>query len=662
LRYKSLPYSVRSTSSEPTSPRPLPAPPTRLHRIRDIVATIPLLLFVPALMLPFIPAQASIGGSLIASPQELAVLPTSGTAWTYLKGVADGALGLPDLTDQDNKHDVKTLAVALVANRLNSDTYRTKARLAILSAMGTEVVEAENSILALGRQLGAYVLAADLIGLSGPEDIAFRTWLAGIRTRELGGHGRYRTLKGTCEDSPHNWGTFACASLIAANRYLGDDAAVARSWAVFRGLTGDRSAYAGFENLASDIWACPGVAFTPANSGCPSDIVRFGAFVKDVTRGADPPTPDGAGLSYTAEILQGIALQAELLQRAGYSGAWDRLRPAFEWARRNGALNLSSVDYHVTWWANERLDWTLGTRPAVMGRVFGYTDWLYGSPQSGTVAPPPPTSAPTPAPTAEPTSTPAPTAVPTAQPTASATPSPSAAPTPTEAPTPTPPQPTVTPAPTPEPPPAIDPLARAGADIVGSTAAQAPGASSIELDRPAGVRSGDLLVVAIEVRGQSSIDAPDGWQRVRSDAFSTTVQLATYVRVAGENEPSGYRWVLSRPNPVAAILVAIRGAGADAIDEANGRTDAKRTSIPAPDGVADQDASLVLAIFGAARATSITPPGGMTEVEEIVASSGRYKVTIEISAGAADRGSINGLIAAAGGKSATVSQLLVIRP
>jgi hypothetical protein len=616
------------------------------------------LLFVPALLLPFIPAQASIGGALIASPQEIAVLPISGTAWTNLKAVADGPLGIPNLTDQDNKHDVRTLAVALVANRLNSEAYRTKARDAILGAMGTEVVGATNSILALGRQLGAYVLAADLIGLSGPEDIAFRTWLAGIRTRELGGHGRYITLKGTCEDSPHNWGTFACASLIAANRYLGDDAAVARSWAVFRGLTGDRSAYAGFENLASDIWACPGVAFTPANSGCPSDVVRYGAFVKDVTRGADPPTPDGAGLSYTAEILQGIALQAELLQRAGYSGAWERLRPAFDWARRNGALNLSSVDYHVTWWANERLGWTLGTRPAGMGRLFGYTDWLYGSPQSGTVAPPPPTSAPTPAPTPRPTSasTPVPTAADTPSPT------PTAAPTPTDPATPVPPPPTDTPAPTPEPPPSIEPLARAGADIVGATEAQAPGASSIDLDKPSGVRSGDLLVAAIEVRGQASINAPEGWQRLRSDHVSSTVQLTTYVRVVGENEPSSYGWGLSQPNPVAAILVAVRGAGSDAIDAANGRTDAKQTSIPAPDGVAGQDASLVLAIFGAARGTSITPPSGMTEVGETAASSGRYKVTIEVSAGAADHGSIKGLIAAAGGRSATVSHLVVIRP
>jgi hypothetical protein len=609
-------------------------------------------------MLPFIPARASIGGALIASPQELAVLPTTGTAWTYLKGVADGDLGLPNLTDQDNKHDVKTLAVALVANRLDSDVYRTKARLAILGVMGTEVVGADNSILALGRQLGAYVMAADLIGLSGPEDAAFRSWLAGIRTRELGGHGRYRTLKGTCEDSPHNWGTFACASLIAANRYLDDDAAIARSWAVFRGMTGDRSAYAGFENLAADIWACPGLSFTPANSGCPADAVRYGAFVKDVTRGSDPPTADGDGLTYTAEILQGIALQAELLQRAGYAGAWDRLRPAFDWARRNSALNLSSVGYHVTWWANERFGWSLATRPAVAGRIFGYTDWLYGSPLSGTVAPPPPTSAPTPAPTPQATPTPAPTAAPSTQPSAAPTPAPPASPTPTPTAVPTATPPTTTP----EPPPSIEPPSRAGADVVSSSAAQTPGAASIDLDRPAGVRAGDLLVAAVETRGQPSITAPDGWQRVRTDDADSTVTLATYVRVAGENEPSNYRWVVSRTSAIAAIMVAVRGADADAIAAANGRTDAKRGAIPAPDGVADQDSSLVLAIFGAARATTIAPPTAMAEVDEAVSSSGRYKVTLEISAGAADRGSISGLVAAAAGRSATVSQLMVIRP
>jgi hypothetical protein len=671
MRYKSLPTSVRSSSADRPDPRPHdPRPgPTRLHRLRDTLATIPLLLIVPALVLPFVPVRASIGGALIASPQELAVLPTSGAAWDHIKSVADGSLGTPNLTDQNNKHDVAALAVALVANRLDSDTYRAKARLAILGAIGTERVGADNSILALGRQLGAYVLAADLIGLSGPDDAAFRTWLSAIRTRELGGHGRYTSLKGTCEDAPHNWGTFACASLLAANRYLGDDAAVERSWAVFRGLTGDRGAYAGFQDLASDVWACPGVPFTPANYGCSADSVRYGAFVKDVTRGADPPTADGAGLSYTLEILQGVAFQAELLSRAGHPDAWERLRPAFDWARRNGVLDLSSVGYHVTWWANERLGWSLPTRPATMGRVFGFTDWLYGSPTAGTVAVPTPTPTLTPTSRPTPTSTPLPIAtvtpagVPTTAPTGTLLPSVDPTTVPTVTPTAVPPtEATPTPAPTTAPPSAIGNPSGAGARVVDGTTAQEPSATSIVLDTPAGVTSGDLLVAAIEVRGRPSITAPAGWQLVRLDTNGTVVALATYVRVADGSQPASERWGFSRSSAVAAVMVAIRGASGDPIADATGRVDPKGTTIPAPSARADRDACLVLAFFGAARATSISAPPGMDEAAEIASTNGRYKATLELALGAADRGLIDGLVATAGGQSASVSQVLVIRP
>jgi hypothetical protein len=658
LRYKSLPHSVRSASLPETTRHTValasPAP-ARRRRLRDVLATVPIILLIPALLLPFVGAHASIGGTLIASPAELAVLPTSGPAWTYLKGVADGDLGVADLTDQNNKHDVHTLGVALVANRLNSDAYRAKASAAILSAIGTERVGATNSILALGRQLGAYVLAADLIGLSGADDARFRVWLSDIRTRVLGGHGRYTSLKGTCEDAPHNWGTFACASLVAANLYLGDDAAVARSWAVFRGLTGDRLAYAGFENLSTDVWACPGVAFTPDNAGCPGDLVRHGAFVKDVTRGTDPPIASGAGLSYTLEILQGVALQAELLARAGHPDAWNRLRPAFDWARRNGVLDLSSVGYHVTWWANERLGWNVATRPAAMGRVFGFTDWLYGSPAAGSVPVPTPTPKPTTAP-AGPTATPAPVGTPR----------------PTVAPTPTPvggagtPAPTAVPTPVPTVAPAVDfllgGLRGAGARIVGSKAAQVATATGLPLDAPSGVVAGDLLVAAIDVRGQPRITAPSGWQLVRTDNNGSVIELATYTHIADASEPTSYDWGFSNAQSAAGVIVAVRGQAAAPIGDSAGRINAKASSIVGPSSQADRSGSLVLAFFGPARATSITPPAGMTELEDVASTAGTYKATLEVAAGSASAGPIGPLTASAAGTSASVVQVIVIRP
>jgi uncharacterized protein YjdB len=311
-------------------------------------------------------------GSLLISSAELAALPMSGGAWEDVKAVADGSPGTADLTNQDNKHSVMTLAVALVAARTGSRVYREKARAAIMSAIGTERVGAGNSILALGRILGAYVLAADLIGLDGADDVAFRAWLDPIRTRNLGGHSRWYTLKGTCEDSSNNWGAYACASLLAANLYLKDAAGVARSWAVYNGFTGDRASYV-FPDISSS-WRCTGAPWTPINVASNCDD-KLGAPPEDAHRGGAYPTLHKL---YVQETMSGLAFQAELLQRARYP-AWERLRLTADFATRWGVWNASRVGTHLPWWYNKRLGINAPTQRAGAGRLFGYTDWLYAN-------------------------------------------------------------------------------------------------------------------------------------------------------------------------------------------------------------------------------------------------------------------------------------------
>jgi hypothetical protein len=93
---------------------------------------------------------------------EIAKLPMSGKAWDKVKAAADGWVGTPNIADQDSKHDVNTLAIALVYARTGNPAYRTKAATAIMSAVGTE---AGGRTLALSRNLVSYVIAADLIDL-----------------------------------------------------------------------------------------------------------------------------------------------------------------------------------------------------------------------------------------------------------------------------------------------------------------------------------------------------------------------------------------------------------------------------------------------------------------------------------------------------------------
>jgi hypothetical protein len=339
---------------------------------------------------PSAPPPRAPGDYLLITKARLLSLPTSGKAWQALVAFADTDFGPADLRDQNARHDVDTLAAALVYARTGEPRYRDRARRGILAAIGTERAGATNSILALGRQLGAYVLAADFVELSGADDERFRTWLSAIRTRSLGGHGRWTSLVGTHEDSANNWGAFAGASRIAASLYLGDTADVQRAAQVLRGFLGDKTAWDRFQPVeGSASWACDPKAYVPVNPPCTRRGIDLdGAIVRDIDRGGNLRWPPGrVGVAYTLEALQGLSLQAELLTENGYGDAWhwsdDAIRRAADLVTRSGEAggrtwNRSEVSYHVPWLLNARYGLGLPTRPAGQGRLFGYTDWLYG--------------------------------------------------------------------------------------------------------------------------------------------------------------------------------------------------------------------------------------------------------------------------------------------
>jgi hypothetical protein len=335
----------------------------------------------------------SVSSGLWISPAEISALPTSGSAWKNLKKIADSNIGSPQISDQSSKHSVKTFAVSLVYAKTGDNAYREKARVAIISAIGTEYEPSLHGVrtLALGRNLVGYVLAADAIGLkdfSPSDDEIFRTWLTGIRTAVMPDHGRWKTLIQTHENTASNWGQFAGASRIAASLYLGDSADVAAAAAIFRAY-GDRGYYPSGKawgsyfqttNSFDQSWACSAnwTAINPASCGSKSGII-----VEDASRSADPyPNIDDTGRAYALEAAQGLVVQAELLSRAGYdSWGWSdqAVKRAAFWMNEPsvGALNYHSVGYHIPWLLNKRYEASLPTKTAGFGRVMGWTDWMY---------------------------------------------------------------------------------------------------------------------------------------------------------------------------------------------------------------------------------------------------------------------------------------------
>jgi hypothetical protein len=327
-------------------------------------------------------AATTIPNGMWISQAELAALPMSGPAWTQLKAAADGSLGAPNISDQDSKHDTNTLAVALVYARTNNAAYRTKAANAIMSAIGTE---AGGRTLALGRNLSAYVIAADLIDLksyNAANDQRFRTWLSAVRREALDGG----TLISTHEKRPNNWGTHAGASRIAADIYLGDRADLNRAAQVFKGWLGDRASYAGFDYGDLSWQANPGapVGINPVGATKSGHSID-GALPDDMRRGCGFQWAP-CKTNYPWGAMDGAVVQARLLSRAGFD-AWNWQNKAMFRATQF----LFNLNKQVGgWWAASDNEWTpwvinkaYGTSfpvvaPAHVGKNMGWTDWTFG--------------------------------------------------------------------------------------------------------------------------------------------------------------------------------------------------------------------------------------------------------------------------------------------
>jgi hypothetical protein len=338
-------------------------------------------------------------GEMWISKSELLSLPTSGSAWDNMRSIAYGDWGTANLKDQGNEHDINLLAGALVYARTGDPALRSKVRDGIIAAKRSLDESSEwqtrSGVLAAGRQLGAYVISADLINLKNYDasaDNEFRSWLTTIRTTNIGTHGRWKAITFTCENSAANWGTFACASRIAASIYLGDTADVDRAASIIRAFFGERSAYPAnapgkngyFEHNANfqSSWACNDATWTGINPACAKSGINIdGVLVEDASRGGGCCVLQGDGMMYSWEALQGLFVSAELLYRTGrygdpYSWSNQALKRAVDFMQRSG-WGITKPATYVPWMANARYGTSYPSSSTFDGRIMSWGDWLY---------------------------------------------------------------------------------------------------------------------------------------------------------------------------------------------------------------------------------------------------------------------------------------------
>jgi len=309
---------------------------------------------------------------------EIAALSASGASWNALLAEANRTPSAPDLSNQNDNTNITVLAKALVFAKTLTASYRTQVRALLEAAIDTEK---GGRTLALGRELAAYVIAADLIDLrtydSTFDNNKFRPWLRRTLTETLDG----KTLQSTHEERPNNWGTHAGASRAAVAVYLGDTAELARTAQVFKGWLGDRSAYAGF-SYGDLSWQCTSSAPVGVN---PKDCVKSshdidGVLPDDQRRGGSftwPPPKE----NYVYEALQGAIVQAYILYRAGYdvfNWSDQAIKRAFVWLDEEANYPADGDDT----WQMPLVDYIYGTSywtggTTNYGKNMGWTDWTH---------------------------------------------------------------------------------------------------------------------------------------------------------------------------------------------------------------------------------------------------------------------------------------------
>ena len=342
--------------------------------------------------MPTVPLT-SVGKALWISPQEIAALPASGPAWDRMHSAANGALGSSALYNQDADHPELTLAAALVAAKkgasetCGSTSCQSKAIAGIMDIIDDtgSTGGGDGRALGLGRNLMAYVVAADVVNLKQVDPAKHATFVAFLRqivnkqTTECG------SLRDCHTKRPNNWGTMTGASRIAADIYMGDTADLAIAAKIFKGFVGDRTSYASFEfGSGSEDWMCDSANPRPLN---PTNCVKSGhnlsgALPDDMRRGGGftwPPTPTNyAWGAYSAALAQ-----AELLYRAGYdSYNWEdkAMLRAIQFNAANMASSASGPTNWAPWVAKKRYgagSFSYTPQANGGGRLMDWADWTH---------------------------------------------------------------------------------------------------------------------------------------------------------------------------------------------------------------------------------------------------------------------------------------------
>jgi hypothetical protein len=178
------------------------------------------------------------------------------------------------------------------------------------------------------------------------------------------------------------------------------------------------------------------------------------------------------------------------------------------------------------------------------------------------------------------------------------------------------------------------------------------------------VRAGDVLVAVVDVRANMGmkINPSVDWSLERRDHVDATMSKAIYVRVATAAEPSSYVFDFSRSSTANGIVLAFTGVDTKNPVAASAAQGSKEsTSISAPSVSVPQSGAYLVATFGTACKTTITPPSGMREQVDFTQPTGDQYLTSAVATQVVPAGPTGTKIASAKNAAKNLGQAIILQ-
>jgi hypothetical protein len=159
------------------------------------------------------------------------------------------------------------------------------------------------------------------------------------------------------------------------------------------------------------------------------------------------------------------------------------------------------------------------------------------------------------------------------------------------------------------------------------------GSTNLVFAKPTGVLANDVLVAQIVINGSSTvITPPSGWILILNTKSSSSIEEASYYKVAGASEPSSYSWTFGTSQPATGGISSYSGVDLSSpVDAKSGKYNASTATATFTQITTTVPNDMLLAFVGVSGNTTITPPSGFTENYDLKNTSSSNGKTAEVS-------------------------------